>query len=111
MIDEISCKHTSLPWRTEAVSDAVRIVVGTGRSKVIIAKLNPKQLPEKETKANAEFIVRACSCHDELVGIAKFAIHAIRNSSVLCPEQLISKIQEALDKAESKQQELQIVKG
>lgn len=47
------------PWRIEAISDCVRIVVGTGRKKIIIAKLNPKQIPESETLANARLIVDA----------------------------------------------------
>lgn len=44
-------------WQREAVSDAVRVTIGTGRSKVIIARLNPPQMPESETTANADLIV------------------------------------------------------
>lgn len=51
--------HTREPWRVEAVSNAVRIVIGKGRKKVILARLNPPQLPEKETWANARLMVLA----------------------------------------------------
>lgn len=47
---------TKTDWRTEYVSDAVRIVTGEGRSKIILARLNPKQIPETETAANAELM-------------------------------------------------------
>jgi len=51
--------HTSLEWRIEAVSDAVRIVVGQGRGKVILARLCPPQIPEDETWANARLMCAA----------------------------------------------------
>lgn len=50
---------TSLEWRIEAVSDAVRIVVGQGRNKVILARLCPPQIPEDETWANARLMCGA----------------------------------------------------
>lgn len=52
-------KPTSVPWRIEAVSDAVRIVVGNGRKKIILARLSPPQIPEDETWANARLMVSA----------------------------------------------------
>lgn len=52
-------KPTAMPWRTEAVSDAVRVVVGQGRKKIILARLCPKQLPEVETAANAKLMAAA----------------------------------------------------
>lgn len=45
--------YTTPPWRVEAVSDAVRVVIGEGRKKVILARLCPPQIPENETWANA----------------------------------------------------------
>lgn len=50
---------TSGPWRTEAVSDAVRVIVGEGRKKVILARLCPPQIPETETQANATLMAAA----------------------------------------------------
>jgi hypothetical protein len=52
-------KPTASPWRIEAVSDAVRIVVGQGRSKIILARLCPTQIKEDETWANARLMVAA----------------------------------------------------
>lgn len=49
-------KPTEGEWRTEAVSDAVRIVVGTGKKKIILARLCPPQIPEKETATNARLM-------------------------------------------------------
>ena len=46
-------RHTPEPWSVEGVSDAVRIFVGKGRGKIILARLCPKQLPEDETWKNA----------------------------------------------------------
>jgi len=50
---------TSREWRIEAVSDAVRIVVGQGRSKIILARLCPPQISENETWANARLMCAA----------------------------------------------------
>lgn len=74
--------HTAGEWRTEAVSDAVRVVVGDGRKKVVLARLCPPQLPEQETADNARLMAAApkllaalkdtlarhadrCGCRDE----------------------------------------------
>lgn len=66
------------PWRFEAVSDACRVVLGTGRQKIILARLSTKQIPEKEVACNARLMAAApdlleaaryaltkgCTCHD-----------------------------------------------
>jgi hypothetical protein len=57
---------TSGPWRTEGVSDAVRVVIGAGRKKVILARLCPPQLSENETWANARLMAAAPDLHDAL---------------------------------------------
>ena len=59
--------HTKTPWRTETVSDAVRVVVGEGRAKVILARLCPKQITEEETFQNAKIIVLAVNSHARVV--------------------------------------------
>lgn len=60
-------KPTEGHWRTEAVSDAVRVVVGEGRKKIILARLCPPQLPELETHANAKLM----SAAPELLSLLK----------------------------------------
>lgn len=56
---EAAVKFTAGDWRLEGVSDAVRVVVGTGRAKIILARLCPPQLPELETWANARLMAAA----------------------------------------------------
>ncbi len=55
-------------WRFEAVSDACRVVTGSGRKKVILARLAPKQIPEAETTANAHVMSAAKDLYDALEG-------------------------------------------
>jgi len=60
---------TQTPWSVEAVSDAVRIVTRIpskdgmsrrpGGVKVILARLNPSQISEAETHANARLMAAA----------------------------------------------------
>jgi hypothetical protein len=47
------------PWWVEAISDAVRLCIGKGRSKVILGRFRPPQLPERETHANVIFCAHA----------------------------------------------------
>lgn len=63
-------KHTPLPWRT-----ASALVMGQ-HSRAIVSALKGQvdiyNAPlTNETLANAEFIVRACNAHDELVAALK----------------------------------------
>lgn len=68
---------TALEWRVEAVSDAVRIVVGQGRKKVILARLCPPQISEHETWANARLMCAA----PELLAAAAAAARALRGAT------------------------------
>ena len=54
-------KHTPLPWTIERDEQGRPASIGHGH-KLIAGLSGP--CPE----ANAEFIVRACNCHDELLG-------------------------------------------
>lgn len=60
---------TSGEWRVEAVSDCVRVVVGNGRKKIILARLSPKQIPESETHANARLMAAAPKLLGALVSL------------------------------------------
>lgn len=51
--------YTKGEWRIEAVSDAVRVVTGNGRQKLILARCATKQIPEAETTANARLMAAA----------------------------------------------------
>jgi hypothetical protein len=57
-------------WRVEAISDRVRIVVGRGRAKLILATLRTKQVPEAETVANASLMEMAPRLAKALIAIA-----------------------------------------
>lgn len=59
-------RYTQGEWRTEAVSDAMRVVVGEGRKKIILARLRPPRLPEAETAANAVLMAAAPRLLDAL---------------------------------------------
>lgn len=71
-------KATPEIWRITWVSDCVRIVIDRGRGKTIIAKLNPPQLPEKETWANAEFIAASRSAVPALLAALEAAEARVR---------------------------------
>ncbi len=59
-------KWTRGPWRIECVSDAVRVVIGAGRQKIILGRFNPKQLREAETTANARLAAAAPDLYEAL---------------------------------------------
>lgn len=78
-------KHSPGPWRTEAVSDAVRVVVGSGRAKVILARCAPPQIPEGETHANARLMAAAPDLLEVARGVLEFGnvfAHAIGEESL-----------------------------
>lgn len=88
-------------WRTEAVSDAVRIVVGTSRQKIVLARLNPPQLPERETHANARVMAAA----KDLVEACKYVVEWFDEWSVeigAAEETLLDSVKAAITKAEGK---------
>jgi hypothetical protein len=92
--------HTPEPWRTEAVSDAVRIVVGTGRRKIILARLNPPRLPEAETHANAKLMAAAPKLLKALKEIAETRPLTIAMSPGLWLEQCVSIARAAIAEAQ-----------
>lgn len=57
---------TAGDWQIEGVSDAVRIFVGKGRSKIILARLCPPQISENETWANGYLMRSAPKMLDTL---------------------------------------------
>lgn len=73
--------QTLLPWASECVSDHCRVFVGSGRRKIILARLAPKQLPENETAANGRLMAAA----PELLVIAETAIKLLQDRGM--PEQ------------------------
>ena len=77
-------EHTPFPWDVECVSDCVRIVAGSGRGKIVIARLAPKQLSETETTNNARFILRAATHFQTMKDAMKSALRESGCDGDLC---------------------------
>src|SRR5574342_180434 len=80
--------HTLSDWRVEGVSDAVRIVTGTGKKKVILARLCPPQIPEDETWANARLMGQApklAGAVDALLRLHAEKCRCAEPGATLCP--------------------------
>lgn len=77
-------EHTPFPWDVEFVSDCARIVAGSGRQKIVIARLAPKQLSETETANNARFILRAVTHFQTMKDAMKSALRESGCDGVLC---------------------------
>jgi hypothetical protein len=91
---------TTGPWRIQGVSDAVRIFVGDGRKRVILARLCPPQISEHETWANARLMAAA----PDLLAVLKYLLYCHdrqcccgAKGAVPCPG--IQGAREAIDKA------------
>jgi hypothetical protein len=72
-----SAKPTPPPWRTEAVSDGIRVVVGQGRQKIVLARLSPKQISEHETAANASLMAASQELLVALKGFVDEECHCL----------------------------------
>lgn len=59
--------HTPTPWKIGYEKNTGRIYIGTKHKKPAICKINN----DKNMEANAEFIVKACNLHEELVKVCK----------------------------------------
>ncbi len=59
-------KHTPIPWTCD-YDDQDHTGIGIADDEMMIALVAPKGGPDELDKANAEFIVKAVNCHDELV--------------------------------------------
>ena len=85
-------KHTELPyhklqWRSAYINDHkhfhIQIVnKDTGVAVCILPKEDESRATRKLVKANAEFIVRSCNCHDELLEALKMAVGALRENDI-----------------------------
>ena len=59
-------------------------------------------IPWKEAEANADFIVKACNCHDELLGACKDIVLWFKYSENSIPDALV-KAEIAIANAESEE--------
>jgi len=90
-------KHTPTPWHV-TVNRAQDLVCAGDE---VVADCASGDLPDI-TKANAEFIVRAVNCHDELVSACTFAYRRALQTQDQDSE-LINKLFSALAKAEGRE--------
>lgn len=87
-------KHTPLPWLRDRSSGLECDVRAASKRKVALC-FGLSQTPHKtreamnaykaECDANAEFIVRACNAHDELVRVATLVLTGLESGVVKSP--------------------------
>jgi len=66
-------KHTPTPWLVNVWTTGRRTIETDNR--LVIAEIHQTH-KDKERTANAEFIVRACNCHDELLEACQYLVDA-----------------------------------
>lgn len=95
--------HTPTPWTTE---DSRTIKTESGE--FFLSYLNDKHGNSKwlqsyaELDANAQFIIKACNAHEELVGVLKGVLshNRVLKQQYQFPDSLIRQIETAIAKAE-----------
>jgi len=60
-------KHTPLPWEVGSTGDDGRIRINSEEQRTVAYVAGSSMV---EVKANAEFIVKAVNCHEELLQLA-----------------------------------------
>ena len=104
-------EHTPTPWRTGDLWNTVFGPPNGNPCPEIVATVHGPR------KANAEFIVRACNCHEDLLEACKIALPLLEKlfevsqaidgivDSCLNLESDIGDVRDAIDKAEPAQQQ------
>lgn len=97
--------HTPLPWKAAIGPDDRFPHKGNvyGADGIIVASLAGVWREGVESEANAEFIVRACNSHEELLAALRFVCAEIRNrSSLEHLERCANLAEEVMAKAEGR---------
>jgi len=91
-------KHTNTPYKINKLGDNLFISdVATGRT---ICNFVPTAKPKTLEAANAEFVCRACNCHDELVLAIRAALITLSDDEHFIPmRNLRETLTKALEKA------------
>lgn len=106
-------KHTKTPWFTEEHESSNFPgcsfdgrdwfkYIDTGKIKYCTVARVHGAIKE-EACSNAEFIVKAVNCHDELVLALESVLRHDENRKIELPDYLYKDIQEALEKAEGEE--------
>ena len=85
-------QHTPGPWTT----DELGTVTSEGR---YIAACEHFNNPSQVVKANAEFIVRACNAHDELLDVCQRLHAAMMDGHHIAPYEYRAVLGDAIAKA------------
>ena len=90
-------KHTILPWRVTRGSHAYPLEI-TSESRTIA------QIEHNNCEANAEFIVRACNSHYELLEACKRTVEMFDKNSIAMNElpYTYTRLKQVIAKAEGK---------
>ncbi len=93
-------KHTPLPWRATRNKSIMRSMPPKETRQVHnIATLRRFDKTAEEANGNAEFIVKACNSHYELVETLERWVHNYELSQATGWEPLLEQTQQALNKA------------
>jgi len=111
-------EHTKLPWYVGTQNDSYYIINTKPRpvptdyltagdpNTVVIAKVCFRDVKPDIEQANAELIVRAVNCHQELVDALKMYVAAVGNTAAFPDRQLLKaayeKSEQALAHAEAR---------
>jgi len=94
-------KHTPLPWHFTYDGDQIpqaAIYSGNIGDETFVAEI-PDGLPPLETYTNAEFIVRACNAHDELLDVCQRLHAAMMDGHHIAPYEYRAVLGDAIAKA------------
>ena len=93
-------KHTELPWRvSESKREPNLVKIGTGDGGWLgLAHVFGDS--DEEAEANAEFIVRAVNCHDDLLEACRRAMEAMQKHAPIYFNTDICRLQAQIAKAE-----------
>ena len=96
-------EHTPTPWtRTGRIIDGMphrdwdKIHHCVDAVRICILDDGPT---EAQSKANAEFIVRACNCHDELIDLLQMWVDGTERGAAPPKAMLLNATRDALDNA------------
>lgn len=92
-------KHTPTPWRTVAGYGGINVIGANEYGVALVHQLVGLNAPQ--TEANAEFIVRAVNCHDELLAACKAALGSFEKyETQFTSHPLFGELRAAIAKAE-----------
>lgn len=77
-------KHTPTPWHVQPIGGQ-RYIEAQGPKFICDMQADQCENPAEveEMQANAEFIVRACNCHEELVQVLESVVRILEHN---CPD-------------------------